>query len=195
MKLYADDLIAQGFEPVKQEGFVINGIPLYWVNPLGDIYGVRRTRMLKHCDNGIGYMQVYLTYAHEGGKWFKIHRLVAMQYIPNPDNLSDVNHINGCKEDNRAVNLEWNSHSDNVKHSYDKLGRIATGVHCCKKIMCVTNGKIYLSAKLAAEDTGCKTSNISRVCTGKDRHTKGLVFKHFSTNDTDKSDLLAKILE
>ena len=193
--MYADELIAKGFEPIKQEGFVINGIPLYWINPLGDIYGVRRTRMLKHCDNGIGYMQVYLTYADNGGKWFKVHRLVAMQYIPNPANLNDVRHINGCKEDNRAVNLEWSSHSDNVKHSYDKLGRLHDGTKTSKAVVCLTNGKVYASAILAAKDLDCKASNISTVCTGKASHTKGFVFKHFSTNDTDKSELLAKLLE
>lgn len=56
-------------------------------------------------------------------KWHYTHRLVAEHFIPNPKKLSDVNHKNGIKSDNRVENLEWMSHSDNIRHSYTALGR------------------------------------------------------------------------
>lgn len=51
-----------------------------------------------------------------------LHRLVALAFIPNPLNLRDVNHKNGIKTDNKVENLEWLSHSDNMKHSIHVLG-------------------------------------------------------------------------
>jgi hypothetical protein len=59
------------------------------------------------------------------GKWYYSHRLVASHYINNPNSLSDVNHKDGNKSNNHVDNLEWCSHRDNIKHSYDKLNRIA----------------------------------------------------------------------
>ena len=154
----------------------LNGI--YLISREGLIYGRRSKRILKSNDNGIGYKQVYLTFFNGGGRWFKVHRLVAMQFIPNPDNLTDVNHKNHDKGDNHVDNLEWMSHSDNIKHSYLNGRRSDnTGIHLRKKLYCPTNGKTYLSAIEASKDTGCKTSNISMCANGKISQSKGFRFR------------------
>lgn len=57
-----------------------------------------------------------------------MHRLIAKSFIDNPENKEQVNHINGNKLDNRPLNLEWNTRSENQLHSIKAGLRTTVGV-------------------------------------------------------------------
>jgi hypothetical protein len=79
---------------------------------------VYRQRILKLKISDSGYPKVSLS-KNSKGKDFYTHRLVAIAFLQNLENKPEVNHKNGIKTDNRVVNLEWNTKSENVRHSYE----------------------------------------------------------------------------
>lgn len=105
---------------------------LYQVSNLGNVKSlfrrnknrVNQEKLMKFKLNSSGYYQVWLC-KNNYDKGFFVHRLVALAFIPNENNLSEVNHIDAIKTNNVVSNLEWCSHTDNMKHA-NKLGLIST---------------------------------------------------------------------
>lgn len=79
---------------------------LYGITSCGKVWSYKRQKFLKPRSNGKGYLQVNLC---KNGmvKSYKVHRLVAEAYIPNPENLPQINHKDENKENNCLQNLEW----------------------------------------------------------------------------------------
>ena len=66
-----------------------------------------------------GYLYAMIQLSNGKQKNCRVHRLVAEHFLPNPDNMEEVNHKDGNKENNHVGNLEWCTRSHNVQHSYD----------------------------------------------------------------------------
>ena len=92
---------------------------LYGITSCGKVWSYRNERFLKPIDNGRGYLFVVLS--KDGVyKQYYIHRLVAEAYIPNIDNLPQVDHIDNDKNHNYINNLQWLTNRDNCRKSKNK---------------------------------------------------------------------------
>lgn len=120
--------MAKLFVPADGESWVgIEGHPAHEVSDIGRVRsslcrGKLKTLSINHDPSG--YPTVVF-----GGKWFKVHRLVAKAFVPNPDNKPEVNHKDMDKANNRAANLEWVTHKENLAHARAMMGNWMAGPH------------------------------------------------------------------
>lgn len=91
---------------------------IYRVSNLGRVYSVKRGIVVSLIKKKSGYYTVNL-YKNKEMRTFLIHRLVACNFIENPNNLPQINHIDGDKANNKVENLEWVSGIDNMRHAYE----------------------------------------------------------------------------
>lgn len=91
---------------------------LYEVSSLGRVksFVTSNPKIISGSKDKDGYIKIGLK-DHEGNlKWYQIHRLVGVAFIPNPENKETINHLNECKNDNRVSNLEWATRKENVNY-------------------------------------------------------------------------------
>lgn len=151
----------------------------------GRIYNVKRKMFMKpRLDKG--YVNIMLN-----EKNYPIHRLVAIQFIPNPENKELVNHKDGNKLNNHVDNLEWVTHSENVQHAYDTdLNTNYKSIH-----MYELSGKYIKTFKTISDacrelnlDYKLSGSTISKCCQGKTQYAYNYIWK-FASEHNDTKDV------
>lgn len=172
------------FEPLKEYSN-------YLIHRNGRIYNSRRKLFMKpRIDKG--YASIIIN-----DKNVAIHRLVATQFIPNPENKEIVNHKDGDKLNNCVENLEWVTRSENNLHAYKTGLNPTTSVHQYS-----LDGK-YIKTFPSIANAGkeinlnhSQLSDISKCCKGKNKYAHGYIWRFASecdTNDIDSVSLAKNI--
>ena len=147
----------------------------------------RKEKIMKNKKDKHGYEFIALTKNYKRN-YFSIHRLVALCFIPNPNNLPQVNHIDENKLNNTIGNLEWCTSKYNINYGNHNARVVATnkanGTYdkiadkCSIPVYCITNNTIYKSSCEAARQLNLNQSSITKCLKGKRKSTKGYQFKY-----------------
>jgi hypothetical protein len=160
----------------------------YQITNDGKIYSKISKKELNPYREKIGYLKVSL---NRDGKYtsYRVHRLVMITYVDNPNNYEHINHINAIKDDNRIENLEWCDREYNLNHAKELgLGDVS------KKIIRIDingdNPIIYDSIHEATRDINPNildskkinslTKGIRMVLKGKYKHHKNYIFRYYN---------------
>lgn len=160
---------------------------LYQVSTLGRIKGLprknrKREIILKPIIHN-GYEQVYLCKSGVK-KYHSVHRLVAIAFIPNIDNLPYVNHVNENKADNNIENLEWCTAKYNTNYGTGMKRRIEKQKNDHRSIAVNQydlNGRFvdeYPSISEAGRKTHIPIRAICAVCKGHQKSAFGFIWKY-----------------
>lgn len=145
----------------------------------------KEERILSQKIGGRGYLDVHFS-VNGRVKTFRVARIIADLFIQNPENKPQVNHKKGNKLDNRFFMLEWNTRSENQKHSYRELNRKPTAYwtgkesHKRKKVICIETNMIFPCVSDAAKEIGVSDSMMSKMCRNEVTSSKKLTFKYLN---------------
>lgn len=168
----------------------------YVVSNMGRIKSLQRNGTIKsdmirkQIEDKYGYLRFNIRKDNSTGtRGILIHRLVAIAFIPNPENKREVNHKKGIKKDNRVSELEWATQSENAKHAFsiglsksNLIQKSGKESPVSKPIYQMSlDGEIineFDSATIAAKETKVKRQKISCCCTGTRKTAGGYKWKH-----------------
>ena len=164
---------------------------LYKVSNFGNVmsFWSKKPKLLKPQKENSGYLHIVLINNTKSRKTFLLHRLVAQAFLPNPNNLPQVNHKDENKTNNRVSNLEFCTHKFNINYGTaqerraKKIAKILINRKDESKpvLQYDKNGfflKEYASIKDAERHTGINNANICDVCGGKRKTAGGYIWRY-----------------
>ena len=166
----------------------VPGFEEYQVDRSGVVYSKRTGSPLKPNTTRFGYQRVTLYNPPGNGKSIPIHRVVALTFLPNPENLPQVNHKNEVRTDNRVENLEWCTASYNI--NYGRRNEIVSQkltAHQTKKFgraveqLDMNTGEVvavWPSIRSIEKALGFAHSNIRACCLGERKSRGGFKWRY-----------------
>ena len=142
-----------------------------FVTRQGAVFG-RRGHELSRFRNASGYLMV-----KADNRGLPVHRAVALAWIRNALGATDVNHIDGNKDNNRPSNLEWCSRSENIRHS------LATGLHACPETPVIgfnpeTGAGLWAKSQSEVKFFGFHQSLVNKCLKGERNHHRGYIWEY-----------------
>lgn len=149
-------------------------------------------RLLSQNTTHDGYKRVSLSKYREM-KSITVHRLVAMAFLPNPNNYPAVNHKDEDATNNHVSNLEWctNKYNSNYGTLPKRISeRMRKNHYLARPVIQMSNDgeeiATYPSTREAARQFGIRSENISRCCYGRYKHAAGYKWKYANTEKLDE---------
>ena len=145
----------------------------------------RVEKFLRPIPDGKGYLMVWL-FKNQVKKMWKVHRLVADAFIPNPHSKPQVDHINADKTDNRLCNLRWCTEKENfhnpISYKRNSESKFECKNHHAKSVeQYAINGdyiKTWSCINDVKRELGFHHSHISQCCSGKRNVAYGFIWKY-----------------
>ena len=155
---------------------------LYFITEDGRCYNTNTNKYLKGQIGKNGYISFNLTLPNGKKKRLYAHRLVALHFLdnPNPKEFTEVNHIDGNRQNNHISNLEWVSRTQNIRHAFTN-----NLIKTQKPVACMDNNgnvlKVYPSESEACRQLGITQGKVSRAISRKGT-CKGYKWKYITEN-------------